>query len=117
MLFDPADRTSLGWAIRGAGSSLEGQVLSADQRRQEQQRLELAQRQLRRMEAVAEGEACREQALLLAVGSASAQTTATILGSIKDQSGAVLPGADVTATNVGTGISRSVPTRSVQCSS
>ena len=68
VLFDPADRTSLGWAIRGAGSSLEGQVLSADQRRQEQQRLELAQRQLRRMEAVAEGEACREQALLLAVG-------------------------------------------------
>jgi ATP-dependent DNA helicase RecQ len=30
--------------------------------------LELAQRKLRRMEAVAEGEGCREQALLLAVG-------------------------------------------------
>jgi ATP-dependent DNA helicase RecQ len=68
VLFDPADRTSLGWAIRGAGSQLEGQSLSAQQRHQEQQRLELAQRQLRRMEAVAEGEACREQALLLAVG-------------------------------------------------
>ena len=68
VLFDPADRTSLGWAIRGAGSQLEGQALSAQQRHQEQQRLELAQRQLRRMEAVAEGEACREQALLLAVG-------------------------------------------------
>jgi ATP-dependent DNA helicase RecQ len=31
-------------------------------------RLELAQQKLRRMEAVAEGELCREQALLLAVG-------------------------------------------------
>jgi ATP-dependent DNA helicase RecQ len=68
VLFDPADRTSLGWAIRGAGNAPEGQLLSDEQRRQEQQRLELAQRQLRRMEAVAEGEECREQALLLAVG-------------------------------------------------
>ncbi len=56
VLFDPVDRTSLGWAIRGA------------EQRQDAQRLELAQRQLRRMEAVAEGEGCREQALLLAVG-------------------------------------------------
>ncbi len=31
-------------------------------------RLELAQQQLRRIEAVAEGELCREQSLLLAVG-------------------------------------------------
>jgi ATP-dependent DNA helicase RecQ len=38
------------------------------QGQQEQPRLELAQQQLRRMEAVAEGEGCREQALLLAVG-------------------------------------------------
>ena len=59
VLYDPADRTSLGWAIRGVGSS---------QGPQEQPRLELAQQQLRRMEAVAEGEGCREQALLLAVG-------------------------------------------------
>jgi ATP-dependent DNA helicase RecQ len=44
------------------------QQLSEMRRRQEQQRLELAQKQLRRMEAVAEGEGCREQALLLAVG-------------------------------------------------
>jgi ATP-dependent DNA helicase RecQ len=59
VLYDPADRTSLGWAIRGVGSA---------QGQQEQPRLELAQQQLRRMEAVAEGEGCREQALLLAVG-------------------------------------------------
>ena len=62
MLFDPADRTSLGWAIRSAGLASPG-AEPADP-----QRLELAQRQLRRMEAVAEGEDCREQALLLAVG-------------------------------------------------
>ncbi len=35
-----------------------------------------------------------------------AQTTATILGTVKDQSGAVLPGAEVTATNTETGIAR-----------
>ena len=63
VLFDPADRVSLGWAMRSAV-----QQLSEEQRRQEQQRLELAQRQLRRMEAVAEGDGCREQALLLSVG-------------------------------------------------
>ena len=47
--------------------------------------------------------------LLLAVAGIStlaAQTTGMILGTIKDQSGAVLPGAEVTATNVDTGISR-----------
>ncbi len=63
MLFDPADRVRLGWAMRAAV-----QQLSEAQRRQEQQRLELAHRQLRRMEAVAEGDGCREQALLLSVG-------------------------------------------------
>lgn len=61
VLFDPADRTSLGWAIRGAEHRQESQRL-------DHQRLELAQRQLRRMEAVAEADSCREQALLLAVG-------------------------------------------------
>ena len=54
VLFDPDDRITLAWAIRA----------SAD----EPQRVELAQQQLRRMEAVAEGPACREQALLLTVG-------------------------------------------------
>jgi ATP-dependent DNA helicase RecQ len=56
VLFAPEDRTTLGWAIRA----------SADQ--QDAGRLQLAQQQLRRMEAVAEGPGCREQALLLAVG-------------------------------------------------
>lgn len=63
VLFDPADRTSLGWAMRAAGRDTAG-----DGNDGEQQRLELAQRQLRRMEAVAEGEGCREQALLLVMG-------------------------------------------------
>ncbi|MBM5825731.1 MAG: ATP-dependent DNA helicase RecQ [Cyanobacteria bacterium M_surface_10_m2_119] len=66
VLFDPADRVSLGWAIRAAGQApTSGGAGTIDPDRQ---RLELAQRQLRRMEAVAEGEGCREQALLLAVG-------------------------------------------------
>jgi ATP-dependent DNA helicase RecQ len=62
VLFDPADRVSLGWAIRGTDRGNDrGDHF-------QHQRLELAQRQLRRMEAVAEGERCREQALLMAVG-------------------------------------------------
>ena len=60
VLFDPDDRTSLAWAIRASAED------AADA--QEKQRVELAQQQLRRMEAVAEGGACREQALLLTVG-------------------------------------------------
>jgi ATP-dependent DNA helicase RecQ len=60
VLFDPEDRTSLGWAIRAAAEAVSDP--------QERQRVELAQQQLRRMEAVAEGPTCREQALLLAVG-------------------------------------------------
>ena len=60
VLFDPEDRTSLGWAIRAAADAVSDP--------QERQRMELAQQQLRRMEAVAEGPGCREQALLLAVG-------------------------------------------------
>src|SRR5712692_4950132 len=38
-------------------------------------------------------------------GSAWAQATAQISGSVRDQSGAVLPGVEVTATQTGTGIS------------
>ncbi len=63
VLFSPSDRTSLGWAIQAA---LRGSA-SDDER----MRLDLAQQQLRRMEAVAEGAMCREQALLLAVGELS----------------------------------------------
>jgi len=54
VLYSAADRISLGWALaQGDGRSERG---------------ELAQRQLRRMEAIAEGDSCREQALLRAVG-------------------------------------------------
>jgi ATP-dependent DNA helicase RecQ len=66
VLFDPADRISLAWAMRSAASVTEGSGAMAQV--EERQRLDHAQRQLRRMEAVAEGEGCREQALLLAVG-------------------------------------------------
>ncbi len=62
VLFDPEDRTSLGWAIRLGGQQA-GEAAAADPLR-----LELAQQQLRRMEGVAEGPGCREQALLLVVG-------------------------------------------------
>ncbi|MEB3242813.1 MAG: ATP-dependent DNA helicase RecQ [Cyanobacteriota bacterium] len=61
LLFDPADRERLGWAIRGAATA----ATAPDA---ETQRLALAQRQLRRMEAIAEGDDCREQALLRVVG-------------------------------------------------
>lgn len=64
VLFSPRDRTSLGWAMQ---ASLRHQSES-ESAQQDRQRVELAQQQLRRMEAVAEGEMCRQQALLLAVG-------------------------------------------------
>ncbi|MGE4580919.1 MAG: helicase-related protein, partial [Synechococcus sp.] len=60
VLFSPGDRTSLGWAMQ---ASARKKGANDDQRR-----MDLAQQQLRRLEAVAEGEICREQALLLAVG-------------------------------------------------
>ena len=57
VLYSPGDRISLGWALaRGAQSDVD------------RQRARLAQQQLRRMEAIAEGDSCREQALLRAVG-------------------------------------------------
>ena len=63
VLFSPRDRTSLGWAMQSALRRS-----SASDAAEETRRIELAQQQLRRMEAVAEGETCREQALLLSVG-------------------------------------------------
>lgn len=67
VLFDPEDRTSLGWAIRSGGPQW-GELTPAQRLGPEALRLELAQQKLRRMEAVAEGDGCREQALLLVVG-------------------------------------------------
>ncbi|MGA1004406.1 RecQ family zinc-binding domain-containing protein, partial [Vulcanococcus sp.] len=60
VLFDPEDRSSLAWAIRSSAEE------SGDP--QDRTRAELSQQKLRRMEAVAEGAGCREQALLLSVG-------------------------------------------------
>ena len=50
---------------------------------------------------------CSLMLAFAAAGSLVAQNTGTILGTIKDASGAVLPGAEVTAKNTETGISRS----------
>ena len=47
---------------------------------------------------------------LFAAGSASAQTAATVVGDVKDASGAVTPGATVTVRNEGTRIERKVET-------
>src|SRR5947207_13005063 len=51
-------------------------------------------------------------ALVLTTGSASlfAQATAQISGTVKDQSGAVLPGVEITATQTDTGITRATVT-------
>src|SRR5258705_10524571 len=51
-------------------------------------------------------------ALLLAAGVVLAQggATAQIFGTVKDESGGVLPGADVTATQTDTGVTPSVVT-------
>ncbi len=68
VLFSPGDRTSLGWAMQSSLRRQSAKQASDD----EIWRLELAQQQLRRMEAIAEGEICREQALLLSVGELTA---------------------------------------------
>ncbi len=65
VLFSPGDRKKLDWAIK---SSLREK---GEQSSNRELRSEHAFEQLRRMEAVAEGESCREQALLLAVGEIS----------------------------------------------
>ena len=64
LLFDPADRERLAWAIRSSATPV-GALAGSEA---ETQRVAQAQRQLRRMEAIAEGDECREQALLRAVG-------------------------------------------------
>jgi hypothetical protein len=46
----------------------------------------------------------------LVVPSVSAQTTAAILGTVQDDTGGVLPGAEITVTNVETGVSRTSST-------
>src|SRR5262245_41869601 len=43
-------------------------------------------------------------------GAVWAQSTAQINGTVKDQSGAVLPGVEVTVTQTDTGLKRSIPT-------
>src|ERR1044072_4889056 len=47
---------------------------------------------------------------VLTSGNLWAQATAQISGAVKDQSGAVLPGVEVTVTQTDTGVSRSVVT-------
>ena len=48
--------------------------------------------------------------LILSVALVLGQSTAQMSGTVRDQTGAVLPGVDVTATQTGTGISRTTIT-------
>jgi outer membrane receptor protein involved in Fe transport len=48
--------------------------------------------------------------LLLLAFAAAAQTTTTLLGTVTDKTGAVVPGAQVVATNTGTNLTRTVKT-------
>lgn len=48
--------------------------------------------------------------VILMVGAAYSQTTGTILGTVQDETGAVLPGATVTLTNAETGFTRTLVT-------
>src|SRR2546425_8364847 len=48
--------------------------------------------------------------LVLGAGAAWGQATAQISGSVKDPSGAVLPGVEITATQIDTGIARTTVT-------
>src|SRR5262249_30287068 len=52
-------------------------------------------------------------ALLMAVPAAGQFTAGTILGAVSDSSRALIPGAAVTATNLDTGVARSVKTDAV----
>ncbi len=64
VFFSPGDRTRLLWAIQASTKRELNYLENADAIN----RKEIAQNQLRRMEAIAEGEMCVEQALLLVVG-------------------------------------------------
>ncbi len=64
ILFSSADRIRLTWAIKAANSKINLGL----EVQEEEWRKEISLEQLKRMEAIAEGEACREQELLLAVG-------------------------------------------------
>jgi len=51
--------------------------------------------------------------LCLLVSALEAQTTGSFLGTVNDPSGAVIAGANVTATNTGTGLRRSAQTNAL----
>src|SRR5713226_5721089 len=51
-------------------------------------------------------EICGLVVMVVTCGNIWAQATAQISGTVQDSSGAVLPGADITATQVSTGVSR-----------
>ncbi len=63
LLFSPSDRKRLAWAIKSSTQGDSEKAFFANHLR-----LQIAQQQLRRMEALAEGETCRQQALLQAIG-------------------------------------------------
>src|SRR2546427_10756210 len=54
--------------------------------------------------------------VLMACGNVWAQATAQISGAVQDQSGAVLPGVEVTATQTETGVRRTTVTNENGCS-
>src|SRR5438093_5152675 len=54
--------------------------------------------------------------VLMACGNVWAQATAQISGAVQDQSGAVLPGVEVTATQTETGVRRTTVTNETGCS-
>ncbi|WP_320677383.1 ATP-dependent DNA helicase RecQ [Prochlorococcus sp. MIT 1300] len=64
VLFSPRDRISLVWAMRSSSLKYSKEFLSIE----DKLRFEFAYKQLRRMEAIAEGGECREKMLLESVG-------------------------------------------------
>ncbi len=64
MFFSPADRRRISWIMNSAFRHKSGETADFDH----QQRLYRSQEQLRSIEAIAEGESCREKALLQTIG-------------------------------------------------